>query len=34
MDNQGAYGSFNAEPVIVSAWETGVITPWQAQKEA
>jgi hypothetical protein len=34
MDNQGAYGSFDAEPVIVSAWETGVITPWQAQKEA
>lgn len=34
MDNQGVYGSFDAEPVIVSAWETGVITPWQAQKEA
>lgn len=34
MDNQGAYGSFNAEPVIVPAWEIGVITPWQAQKEA
>lgn len=34
MDNQGAYGSFDSEPAIVSAWETGVITPWQAQKEA
>lgn len=34
MDNQGAYGSFDSEPAIVSARETGVITPWQAQKEA
>lgn len=34
MDNQGAYGSFDSEPAIVSAWETGVIAPWQAQKEA
>ena len=34
MDNQGAYGSFDSEPAIVSAWETGVIIPWQAQKEA
>lgn len=34
LDNQGAYGSFDSEPAIVSAWETGVITPWQAQKEA
>lgn len=30
MDNQGAYGSFDSEPAI----ETGIITPWQAQKEA
>lgn len=34
MDNQGAYGSFDSEPATVSAWETGLITPWQAQKEA